>query len=320
MFAGTLSDIINSYGRRSRPLAGSLLFPPRTSETTKRMSDASLVAVESHVRAYLEANDGVAYNRFTDFDWESLPRSVEQSNLTDLHLSAVETAMLVEDHIPGYGAEYMRLFAMEPGRTDEEAWQRRQMLHFVFRWVSEEDRHAHLLELWLRSSGRRDPEALTKLMVYEGAKFYQAPHEIATPLFTYTALQEKATPLYYSCLRQAVDEPVLRQILGRLAQDEARHARFFSSLVIDALAHGNQKTFQQMREALDQFRMPLSDMIDNYKRKAIQMVHAANGYDYKEAYDYFARLNRKVATSRTNARGTSLMDLLRHTEQLVPAR
>src|SRR5207249_7010737 len=120
----------------------------------------------------------VGYNRFADFDWAGLPDSVAQSNLCDLHISAVETAMLVEDHIPGYGAEYTRLFNMsEPGRDDAEAWRHRQMLHFVFRWVAEEDRHAHILELWLRHSGRRDPERLMKLMVYEGQKHYHAPHD-----------------------------------------------------------------------------------------------------------------------------------------------
>jgi acyl-[acyl-carrier-protein] desaturase len=283
-------------------------------------TDSSMIAIDLRVREYLEANDGTGYNRFTDFKWDGLPESVAGSNIRDLHLSAVETAMLVEDHIPGYGSEYMRLFSVEAGRDDQEAWQHRQMLHFVFRWVAEEDRHAHLLELWLRHSGRRDPDQLARLMVYEGQKHYYAPHEIPTQLFAYTALQEKATQLYYSCLRHAVDEPVLRSVLARLSQDEARHAGFFSSLVIDALAHGNQRTIALMREALEQFRMPLADMMDNYKRKAIQMMHAANGYDYREAFEYFGRLLQRVAKNRANARGTNLAELMTFARQLAPAR
>jgi acyl-[acyl-carrier protein] desaturase len=283
------------------------------------MESAALSNVELRVQDYLTANDGVAYNRFTDFDWETLPESLARSSVTELQVSAVETAMIVEDHIPGYASEYLRFFAMEPGRTDAEAWQCRQMLHFAFRWVAEEDRHAQILELWLRHSGRRDPEQLTRLMVYEGSKIYQAPSAIPSQLFAYTTLQEKATQLYYSCLRQAVDEPVLRSALGKLSQDEARHTVFFSRLVIDALDHGNAKTVALLREALDQFKMPLADMMDNYRRKAIQMMRAANGYDYREAFEYFARLLRQVADRRTHARGTNLMDLLRFAEQLVPA-
>jgi acyl-[acyl-carrier-protein] desaturase len=280
--------------------------------------DPSLVNAEARIREYLQANDSVGYNRYLDFDWEKLPDSLAKSNVQEVHLNAVETAMLVEDHIPGYGSEYQRLFTMDAERTDDEAWRCRQMLHFVFRWVAEEDRHAHILELWMRHSGRREPEQLSRLMVYEGAKHYQAPHEIPSQLFTYTALQEKATQLYYTSLRQAIDEPILRSALARLSQDEARHAAFFSSLVTDALEHGNQATLVQMKEALAGFQMPLADMLDNYRRKAIQMMRAANGYDYREAYDYFARLLKRVAESRTNARGTNLADLLSYTRQLSP--
>jgi len=283
-------------------------------------NDASMAALEARVQEYLEANDSIGYNRFLDFDWATLPDSISRSNIRDLHISAVETAMLVEDHIPGYASEYLRVFSMQAATDGREGWLHRQMLHFVFRWVAEEDRHGHILELWVRHSGRRDPEKLTELMVYEGRKSYQAPHDVPAQLFAYTALQEKATQLYYSCLRHAVDAPVLRSALGRLSQDEARHARFFSNLVVDALAYGNQKTISQMREALEHFRMPLSDMLDNYKRKAIQMMHAANGYDYRDSFDHFARLLRRVASARTNARGTTLKDLLTFAEQAVPAR
>ena len=57
----------------------------------------TLVRVEQHVTDYLEANDHTGYNRFRDFDWSSLRDSVHQSGLTDLHVGAVETAMLVAE-------------------------------------------------------------------------------------------------------------------------------------------------------------------------------------------------------------------------------
>ncbi len=52
-------------------------------------------------------------------------------------------------------------------------------------------------------------------MVLEGKKQYAVPHEDPTQLFTYTALQEKATQLFYSCLRPSVREPALRSILAK---------------------------------------------------------------------------------------------------------
>lgn len=280
----------------------------------------ALVRLEQHVTDYLSANDDVGYNRFTDFDWSSLKDSVHVAGLTDVHVGAVETAMLVEDHIPGYGAEYTRLFMVHEDRTDEEAWMCRQMLHFVFRWVAEEDRHAHCLELWLRNSGRRDPKALTDLMVVECKKHYVAPHDNPTQLFTYTAIQEKATQLFYSCLRQSVDEPVLRSVLAKLSQDEARHCHFFSQLVLDALHNASNQHVAQIKDTLEHFSMPLAMMMENYKRKAIQMMRAARGYNYLEAMQHFERLVKRTMETRTNARGTNLQDLLLFTQQLIPDR
>jgi acyl-[acyl-carrier-protein] desaturase len=278
----------------------------------------ALLRLEDHVTAYLAANDHVGYNRFHDFEWEQLKDSVHVAGMSDLHIGAVETAMLVEDHIPGYGSEYQRLFMLEPGQDDGEAWMRRQMLHFVFRWVAEEDRHAHVLELWLRHSGRRDQKALTDLMVMECKKPYRAPHDDPTQLFTYTAIQEKATQLYYTCLRQSVSEPVLRAVLKKLSQDEARHCHFFSQLVLDALHVAGARQIAQMKEALESFTMPLSMLLENYRRKAIMMRKAAAGYDHREAFDHFARLVKRTLEARTTSRSAGLQDLLLFTQRFVP--
>lgn len=279
----------------------------------------ALFQLEQHVEDYLRGTDHLGYNRFEDFDWKSLKDSVTDSGMKETHIGAVETSMLVEDHIPGYGSEYLRMFMVTPDRNDEEAWICRQMLHFVFRWMAEEDRHAHCLELWMRHSGRRDPADLTKLMVTECKKPYAMPHDDATQLFTYTAVQEKATQLFYSCLRQSVDEPILRSILGKLSQDEARHCNFFSQLCLDALAEGKTRHITQIKDALQHFHMPLASMMDNYLRKAVQMKRAARGYDYQEALDHYARLIKRVMQSRTTARGTNLQDLLEFTVGLVPS-
>ena len=161
-------------------------------------------------------------------------------------------------------------------------------------------------------------------MMTECKKHYVAPHDDPAQLFTYTALQEKATQLFYSCLRQSVDEPVLRSILLKLSQDEARHCHFFSQLVLDALRQGNSRTIAQMRESLEQFSMPLAMMMENYKRRAIQMMRAASGYHYKDAIDHFSRLIKRVEESRTSSRGgpggAPLQDLLRFTQEMQPER
>lgn len=283
------------------------------------MSEDVMSNVDTHVRDYLTTQDSIGYNRYTDFDWAGLKDSITNSNMKDIHIGAIETAMLVEDHIPGYASEYQRLFMINEENTDEEAWKNRQMLHFVFRWVAEEDRHGHILELYLRNSGRRDPDQLTALMVKEGKKPYAAPHEHPTALFAYTSLQEKATQIFYNCLRRSVDEPTIRQALGMLSMDEGRHCHFFSKLVIDALAQPSEKTALLIKEAMVNFEMPLAHMLEHYKRKAIGMMRAANGYSYLEAFDYFSRILGGVAHSRTNSRAHPVHDLIMLARELNPA-
>lgn len=283
----------------------------------------ALRRLERHVTDYLVRNDDQGFNRFKDFDWKALPDSVASSNLQELHIGAVETAMLVEDHIPGYGSEYTRIFMVHEERTDEDAWACRQMLHFVFRWLSEEDRHAHTLELWLRNSGMRDEQAVTDLMVREGKKPYSAPHDDPTQLFTYTSIQEKATQMYYTCLMRSIDEPILQSVLRHLAADESRHCHFFSQLVLDALRNANAQHIQQIKEALQHFHMPLSMMMDNYIRKAIQMKRAAAGYDFRDAMEHFARLVNQATETRTTGRGgvgsANLQDLMQYVQNIMPA-
>lgn len=289
-------------------------------KTNPMNENPALTDVQTHVTEYLTANDHVGYNRFTDFDWSTVKENLVHSNLKDLHIGAVETAMVVEDHIPGYASEYLRLFTLDENRTDAEAWMCRQMLHFVYRWVAEEDRHAQCLELWLRNCGRREDSALTELMVTEGKKRYTIPHEDPAQLFIYTTLQEKATQLYYSCLRSAIDEPVLRSVLGRLAQDEARHCHFFSQLALDTLRNANSAYILKVREAMEQFHMPLAMMMENYKRKAIQMKRAAGSYDYRDALEYFGRLVKRSIEARSTARTGNLEELLLLTTTLQPQR
>jgi len=49
--------------------------------------------------------------------------------------------------------------------------------------------------------------------------------------FTYTLVQEKATQLFYQRFNAVATEPVLRDLLLRLARDEARHFAFYAELI-----------------------------------------------------------------------------------------
>ena len=121
-----------------------------------------------------------------------------------------------------------------------------------------------------------------------------------------------------------MQEPILRSVLAKLSQDEARHCHFFSQFVLDALTDGNSRQVAEMKAALENFAMPLAMMMDNYKRKAIQMMRAANGYNYLDALEHFQRLVKQVQNTRSTGRGgpgsPNLQDLLVFVQTMMPAR
>lgn len=275
-------------------------------------------ALEGVLAKFLTISDRVNWGRYTDFDWGKVNESTPHP-LNKTQIAAVRTALMVEDHIPGYGAEYMRLFAVDDSVGPERAWFNRQMLHFIFRWCSEEDRHAHVLELYLRETRAVQDDDLTAEMVKEGVKKYIAPHEDPVQLFTYTTLQERATQIFYQCLRDNIDEPVLGSVLTRLAQDESRHCAFFGDMVRMALERGGAKVVPLIREAMDAFKMPMANMLDGYRRQSIRMIQAAGGYDYREAFTHFGKVLRDYTKSPTYSRSHTFEDLLRAIAALAPA-
>lgn len=271
------------------------------------MSNPYLLSeVSSLVQRYLTRFELQGWNRFTNFDW----KAVKPELLTDHQVDALRTAMLVEDHIPGYSGAYHRLFALTPGLSADELTMRRHMLHFVFKWVSDEDRHAHTLENYLRASQRVDLKSLDAEMLKAVVQPYRAPHEDGMQMAVYTVIQEKATQVFYSRLRDACAEPVGQQVLDCLSQDEARHCGFFSDLLRIYLASPGGVDIPAIKEAVEQFKMPLYGVLDNYRRRSIVMMRAAAGYDFRDAFGLIELAVRRFADARTDSRSQTLKDLL----------
>lgn len=269
-------------------------------------SDHFLGEVRELVARYLRRFETLGWNRFTGFAWDQIQAQL----LTDDQLDALKTAMLVEDHIPGYSGAYHELFALVPGLPPGELALRRQMLHFVFRWTADEDRHAHTLENYLRACGRVDEAALSAEMASASARPYKIPHDDAMQMAVYTVIQEKATQVFYSCLRDAVEEPVLKQVLDNLSQDEARHCGFFADLLRIYLSSPAGLDYARIKEAVVDFKMPLYGTLDNYKRRSIVMMRAASGYHFRDAFKLIEQAVGRYAGARSDSRAHLLEDLL----------
>ena len=159
-------------------------------------------------------------------------------------------------------------------------------------------------------AGISDPGTLMRELAEEGRKRFMLPYDRPVQAFAYTLVQEKATQLFYRRFAGVVTEPVLKDLLNRLARDEARHFAFYAELVEAHVArHGLAATVPDLKEVLGTFRMPLADTLAGYWRWSLKVADAT-GYDHTEAYEALVRLVRGTTAERGEASGEDLISMV----------
>jgi rubrerythrin len=218
-------------------------------------------------------------------DQEQIDTLARPDRLSETQLAAVKTVLYVEDHLPGYLSEYLHNL-MDPELPDDEFVVNRQVLHYTFRWVSEEDRHAHVLEMYLKKSGLVKQAQLEAEMLRERKTAYVFPYKgQLVEGFIYLALQEKATHLYYRALAKDIDEPLLKAILGKMGADEASHGAFFYNLLIKCHKGDLDALSRKISAVANDFRMPVQSNLINYRRQLLSLMKAAPSYRHGDVFD-----------------------------------
>lgn len=233
-----------------------------------------------------------------DLDWAAL----RPENLTATDRSVVRFITFIEDHIPGYLSYFLDAFPVaDADMAIEEFCFNREYFRFLIAWANDEERHASVLTKYQIEAGINTPEKLMLELAEEGRKQFSLPYEHPVQAFTYTLVQEKATQLFYQRFRTVVTEPVLRDLLHRLARDESRHFAFYSHLVGEYVKrHRLSATVPDLKDVLGTFRMPLADTLNGYWRWSLQVADSV-GYDHTEAYESLVRLVTGFTTSRGDA-------------------
>ncbi|MFE5302093.1 acyl-ACP desaturase [Streptomyces sp. NPDC056632] len=223
-----------------------------------------------------------------DLDWDAL----RPERLTEADRSAVRFITFVEDHIPGYLSHFLEAFPVADAEQELERFGfNREYFRFLVAWASDEERHASALARYQVETGMATREGILRSLAEEGRKKFELPYEHPVQSFTYTLVQEKATQLFYQRFRETVSEPFLKELLGRLARDEARHFAFYSNLVGAYVARDGAAAVPGLKDVIATFRMPLADTMKGYWRWSLKVADST-AYDHTEAYDAVVRLVR----------------------------
>jgi acyl-[acyl-carrier-protein] desaturase len=257
--------------------------------------------------AYLRRADRMGWSPYDLVDHEQVRRLARPERLTDDQRSAVLTVLFVEDHLPGYVAEYLRNMA-DPALPDAQHAVNRRALHYVFRWAAEEDRHAHVLEMYMTRCGLMTRAELDAVLVRERKTAYVSPYDDRlVESFIYLALQEKATHMYYRALERDIDEPLLRTLLHQMANDEASHAKFFYDLLVGCHRGDLGALSKKVGAVARDFRMPVQANLTNYRRRVLGLMRSAPSYRHA---DVLADLERAVERAANGSRPDALSLIL----------
>jgi hypothetical protein len=155
-----------------------------------------------------------------DIAWSRFDRSKVEPAM----LAAVKAAAMVEYNAPDYVDYLHRVFAGAPQAT----------LDSLAHWGVEEAQHGVALGRWAEMA---DPAWNFADSFNRFQTGYKPQHFLSD---TKTSVRgsrrgemiarcvvESGTSSYYSAMRDATDEPVLKEIAGRIAADEFRHYKLF---------------------------------------------------------------------------------------------
>ncbi len=138
---------------------------------------------------------------------------------TDL-LAAVKAAAMVEFNAGDYVAYLTNVFSDLP-----------QVQETIQQWGREEEQHGAALARWAELA---DPSFSFDAAFKRFQEIYQIPIDVTESVrgsrageMVARCVVESGTSSFYTAIKEATDEPVLKQIAQRIAADEFRHYKLF---------------------------------------------------------------------------------------------
>jgi acyl-[acyl-carrier-protein] desaturase len=122
-----------------------------------------------------------------------------------------------------------------------------------------------------------DPAANEDVRVQHVMKGYRGDHYSQVETLVFMALLERTHAVFCRNLQAQIEEPVLKNLVGRIARDEERHEEFFANLVAHLVKFDRDETvaaIAKLAAALE----PIGADIDAYQDK-LQVVADAGIFD-----------------------------------------
>ena len=201
----------------------------------------------------------------------------DSSRLDSEIVKLVKAASLVEYNGEAYAHHLCRIFADDP-----------EFQGNARRWGEEEVQHGKVLARWAELADR-EFDFETAFRRFQAGYHVDFDREVSrrgsrSGEMIARCMVEVGTSSYYSVLRDAVEEPVLKEICRRIAADEIRHYKLFYKNLTRCLE----------RERIgfwDRFRVAAGRILESEDDELAYAYYAANGaaepYDrnhYRRAY------------------------------------
>jgi rubrerythrin len=174
-----------------------------------------------------------------DIPWDRFDRGKLEPPI----MAIVKAASLVELNGGAYAHHLCRIFDDDP-----------EFQASARRWGEEETRHGRALGQWAELA---DPEfdfaaAFNRFRAGYRIDFDRETSRRGSRAGEMIArcIVETGTSSYYSALRDAVREPVLKEICGHIAADEIRHYKLFYRNLVHCLGHERIGLWRRLRIAL----------------------------------------------------------------------
>lgn len=209
------------------------------------------------------AHDYVPFDQGENFaflggrDWDPSQVTLPK-HITD----ALEILLIQKDNLAGYHREFVFSFILE------EKWGR-----WIGRWTAEEHLHAITLRNYLVVTREIDPVANEDVRVEHVMKGYRADTYSQIERLVFMAFYERAHAVFCRKLEAQITEPVLKNMMGRIATDEERHEEFFANLVTHLLGYSRDETIEAIAKRVADVTVIGAD-IDAYQDKVANMAES----------------------------------------------